>query len=105
MICRAQPPKREPRVGLAASAMPTRALYRPALLLADELRRDRTMAWRLVVKHLAQIACIHPLATYAAAIRQFTLLRERRVELLRDPAGKGVVELESVSIGFADHEH
>lgn len=61
------------------------------------------MARRLVMKHLAQIARVHPLAATAAAIRQFALLRERSVELLRDPARERVVEFESVECVFTDH--
>lgn len=71
--------------------------------LAHNLRRDWFVARRLMVKHLAEIARIHPLAAAPAAVRQFALLRKRRVELLGDPAGERIVEFESVECGFADH--
>jgi hypothetical protein len=57
----------------------------------------------LMMKHLAQVARIYTLAAHAAAIREFALVRERRVELLGDPAGERIVQFESVEVWFTNH--
>lgn len=69
--------------------------------LVHQLRRDRTVAWRFMVKHLAQVACIHTLSAHATPVRQFALMGKGRVELFRDSSGEGIVELERVEVGFA----
>ena len=61
------------------------------------------MARRFMMKHLTEVACIHTLSTHAAPVRQFALMRERRVELLGDPSGERIVELERVEVGFASY--
>ena len=61
------------------------------------------MARRFMVKHLAEIACVHTLRAHTAPVGQFALMGERRVKLLGDPAGERIVELERVEVGFASH--
>ncbi len=77
--------------------------YRDSAPSAHQLRRDRAVARRFMVKHLAEVACIHTLSAHNAPVRQFALMGERRVELLGDPSGERIVELERVEVGFASH--
>ena len=77
--------------------------YRDSAPSAHQLRRDRAVARRFMVKHLAEVACIHTLSAHTAPVRQFALMGERRVELLGDPSGERIVELERAEVGFASH--
>lgn len=61
------------------------------------------MARRFMMKHLTQVARVYTLPALTAAIRKFALLRERRIELFRDPAGERIIELERVGMRFSDH--